>query len=403
MWGKHLWAVLLPNAWVMGDLSNHSAPKTKNFIEGKPMVLNKKAVVLAIHALLYAGGACAQDAAASKSPSPTTLDSVTVTGSHTKGMQVSGVGPVSVISAEDIEASGAASIEVLLQRLPASAGFAGNQTNSYWTSDGWGTAQVNLRGIGVTRTLVLLNGRRIVNGGNGANNAVDLNVIPISMIERIEVLKDGASALYGADAVAGVVNIITKKGLEGSQLGLKYGQAAKGDGEDMAADFTYGAKGERSSMMFGLSWSEGGDVLMASRAPCALGVVGGQLVCTGSSSTTGGRALLVDGTMVNFNQVPGGDGDFYEPYSSRIHNSDSNAVLNAVNPIKRYSASVLGNYEITENIGLFTEFIYSNRKSNQLATPGSLGQYRPLMIGADNPTNPTGQDLTLVRRRLDEA
>lgn len=374
---------------------------TNNFLEGKPMVLNKKAIVIAIHALLYAGVASAQDTA-SGSADAATLDAVTVTGSHIKGAQVSGVGPVSVISAEEIKASGAASVEVLLQRMPASAGFAGNQTNSYWTSDGWGTAQVNLRGIGVTRTLVLMNGRRIVNGGTGANNAVDLNMIPISMIERIEVLKDGASALYGADAVAGVVNIITKKGFEGSELGLKYGETSRGDGEDMSADFTYGTRGERGSMMFGVSWSEGGDVPMASRAPCGMGVVNGELICTGSSSTPGGRALLADGTMVNFNQVPGRDGDFYEPYSSRVHNVNVNTALNAVNPIKRYSVSTLGNYDVTDNVNLFTEFLYSNRKSNQLATPGSLGQFRPMVIAADHPTNPTGQRLTLVRRRLDE-
>src|SRR3546814_11259716 len=71
-------------------------------------------------------------------------------------------------------------------------------------SNGYGTTQVNLRGLGINRTLVLLNGRRIVNGGTGANSSVDLNIIPVALIESVEVLKDGASAIYGADAVAGV-------------------------------------------------------------------------------------------------------------------------------------------------------------------------------------------------------
>jgi outer membrane receptor for ferrienterochelin and colicin len=79
--------------------------------------------------------------------------------------------------------------------LPASAGFGGNQTNAYWADNGYGTAQVNLRGLGINRTLVLLNGRRIVNGGTGANSSVDLNIIPVALIERVEVLKDGASAI----------------------------------------------------------------------------------------------------------------------------------------------------------------------------------------------------------------
>src|SRR3546814_2684608 len=142
------------------------------------------------------------------------MDTVTVTGSHIKRAQISVVGPVTVIDRESIERPGAISVETLLQKLPANAGFAGNQTNAYWASNGYGTAQVNLRGLGIKRTLVLLNGRRLVAGGTGANSSPDLNMIPVSAIARIDVLKDGASAIYGADAVAGVVNIITNRSEE---------------------------------------------------------------------------------------------------------------------------------------------------------------------------------------------
>ncbi|MEN3275724.1 MAG: iron complex outerrane recepter protein [Massilia sp.] len=142
---------------------------------------------------------------------------VQVTGSriNLRQEQVSGVGPVTMIDAETISRSGVISIETLLQRLPSSSGTAGNQSSAYWTSNGYGTTQVNLRGLGIDRTLVLLNGRRVVSGGTGANSPVDLNMIPVAMIERIEVLKDGASAIYGADALAGVVNIITRKAFDG--------------------------------------------------------------------------------------------------------------------------------------------------------------------------------------------
>ncbi len=332
----------------------------------------------------------------------TTLDAVTVTGSHIKRAQIEGVGPVTVIDAEAIQRSGATSVDVLLQRLPASAGFAGNQTNAYWTSNGYGTSQVNLRGLGINRTLVLLNGRRMVNGGTGANSSVDLNAIPVALIERIEVLKDGASAIYGADAVAGVVNIITRRDVDGAEIGVRYGQTLHGDGEDAAYDLAWGRHGERGSLAATLSYAESRAVPMASRAACGLGEVDGRLQCVGSSATVGGRARLADGSVVNFNQTPGGDGDFYEPYAAK-HNFNSNAMLNAVNPIRRLSVAGFGDLQLGEDIRLFSELLYTRRRSNQMATPGSIGQYRAIALAADHPTNPTGQDLVLQRRRLAEA
>ena len=332
----------------------------------------------------------------------TTIDTVTVTGSHIKRAQISGVGPVTVLDREAIQRSGAISIDTLLQRLPAAAGFAGNQTNAYWADNGYGTTQVNLRGLGINRTLVLLNGRRIVNGGTGANSSVDLNVIPIALIERVEVLKDGASAIYGADAVAGVVNIITKKKFDGVEASLRYGPTFQGDGDETAVDLTWGMSGEGGSIMAAVNYTEGGTVNMADRAPCGLGESNGQLVCVGSSTTIGGRAVLADGRRVNFNQDPNGDGDFYETYSPAKHNYNSNPYLNAVNPIKRLSFSSFGNLNLSDDLRLFTELMYTNRRSNQLATPGAIGQYRPINIAANHPTNPTGQDLLLQRRRLQE-
>ncbi|MDP1535426.1 MAG: TonB-dependent receptor plug domain-containing protein, partial [Rubrivivax sp.] len=336
---------------------------------------------------------------------PATAERIEVTGSriNLKQVQISGVGPVTVIDSEAIQRSGAISAETLLQRLPASAGAAGNQTGAYWTSNGYGTTQVNLRGLGINRTLVLLNGRRVVNGGTGANSSVDLNMIPIALIERIEVLKDGASAIYGADAVAGVVNIITKKGLDGGEMAVRFGQTTRGDGDESAVDLAWGFRTAKGSLMTAINYSESGTVEMASRAPCGLGEVSGQLQCVGSSSTLGGRARLANGQRINFNQVPGGNPSFFEPYSADRHNYNSNASLNAVNPIKRLGLSTFGNINLTENTQLFTELLYSHRESTQLATPGTLGLYRIINIAANHPTNPTGQALTLERRRLGEA
>lgn len=369
------------------------------------MYLKSNAMAAAIGSLLCVSvvhSVAAQDAQSPDSKART-LDTVQVTGSHIKRAQLSGVGPVSVVDAEAIERSGATSVETLLQRLPASAGFAGSQSNAYWAENGYGTTQVNLRGLGINRTLVLLNGRRIVNGGTGANSSVDLNVIPVSLIERVEVLKDGASAIYGADAVAGVVNIITKQGFEGAEAVVRYGQTSQGDGEETSVDVSWGVSSERGSLMAAVSYFDSGAVNMASRAPCGLIESDGRLVCSGSSSTIGGRALLADGRRVNFNQVPGGDGDFYEPYSAAKHNYNGNPTLNAVNPIERLSLSVFGDSQLNDSTRAFIEAMYTNRQSRQLATSGGLGVYRPINIAADHPSNPTGQDLLLQRRRLEEA
>ena len=365
------------------------------------MSFQRTPLATAVSLLLCAGFASNLQAQETNSEATTNLETVRVTGSHIKRAQISGVGPVTVIDAETIRRSGATSVDVLLQRMPASAGFAGNQTNAYWAGNGYGTTQVNLRGLGINRTLVLLNGRRIVNGGTGANSSVDLNVIPVALIERIEVLKDGASAIYGADAVAGVVNIITKKEFDGVQLGVRYGQTFQGDGAEKSVDLAWGMTGERGSLMASLNYVEGEAVNMADRQACGLAEVNGKLVCTGSSSTIGGRARLANGRRVNFNQDPNGDGDFYETYSAK-HNFNSYPYLNAVNPIKRLSFSSFGDLELSEDLRMFTELMFTNRRSSQLATAGSLGIYRPVYIAADHPTNPTGQNLELQRRRLQE-
>jgi len=269
--------------------------------------------------LLFAGAAitaamCGMPAAAQEAET-TSVGEIVVTGSRIKRQDISGVGPATVVTGEDIERTGITNVEALLQRLPSSAGAAGNQTNSYWTGNGYGTAQVNLRGLGINRTLTLINGRRIVNGGTGANSAPDLNMIPTAIIGRMDVLKDGASAIYGADAVAGVVNIVTINDFEGLKLSSKYGVTDEGDGQDLSFDLLWGMRGDRGGVTAALTYQKTEAVNLASRAPCGLGEIDGKLACVASATTLGGRAVLPNGQQINFNQIPGGDGDFFEPYN----------------------------------------------------------------------------------------
>jgi outer membrane receptor protein involved in Fe transport len=354
----------------------------------------------AIASFSTAGLAQVDPANDTESESAEASGEIVVTGSRIRRQDLAGVGPATVVTVAQIENTGVVNIETVLQRLPANAGFAGNQTSAYWTGNGYGTAQVNLRGLGIKRTLVLLNGRRLVAGGTGANSSPDLNMIPVVALARTDVLKDGASAIYGADAMAGVVNLVTRTNYEGLGISARQGITAQGDGSDFTADLIWGMRNDRGGFMAAVTYQKTEAVNMASRAPCSLSeTTTGTLSCVNSASTIGGRAVLPNGQQINFNQTPGGNGNFYEPYSAAKHNFNSNPFLNAVNPIERVSTAFFADYELTDNIQAFGEFLYTYRKSNQIASPGTL---RNLSIPASNPTNPTGQNIVLVQRRLAE-
>ena len=345
------------------------------------------------------------ESALQNAPAP---EEIIVTGTRIERADIDSVGPVTVLDAADIAATGISSLEVLLQRLPAVAGFGGNQTNAYWTANGYGTTQVNLRGLGINRTLVLINGRRVVFGGTGANSSVDLSMIPVALIERIEVLKDGASTAYGADAVAGVVNLITKQSFAGLEITGKFGQTEQRDGQERRFDLTWGRAGERGSLMANFSYQENRASPLSDRVPCPL-AANSRSVCRGSSSTIGGRAtlpagarlpdrrVLTENTRINFNQNRGGDGDFYEVFDIARHGFNYNPYFNAVQPIERFTFSAFGRYALTAKHSWFSELTYTRRDSGQPASPATL---RNMAYRADHPTNPTGVDFILERRRL---
>ncbi|MDO6489190.1 TonB-dependent receptor [Colwellia sp. 6_MG-2023] len=332
------------------------------------------------------------------------IEKMTVTGSHIKRADLETASPLSVITAEQIALSGIVNVEDLLQRMSFSAGVAGNATNAYWTSGGYGTAQVNLRGMGIKRTLVLLNGRRMVNGGTGANSSADLNTIPTGIIKRIEILKDGASAIYGADAVAGVVNIITKDDIDGVTFMAKAGASDEGDGEHQEFNLNIGSTFDRGNFILSANYVNTEAVRQSDRIDCAKEEIvhddgTSELSCFGSSTTEGGRALLADGQSVQFNQDTQGDGNAYEAYDSQKHAFTWIPYLNAVSPSQRLNLAATVNYQLTEQVNLFTEAMYSNRQSEQIVTPRSLSS---IYVSKDFDYNPTGQGLELTNRRNTE-
>lgn len=199
-------------------------------------MIQKKQLAIAIAAtFVTVGVAYAQ--------TPQKVEKVEITGSNIKRIDSEGPLPVIVIKREDIEASGKTTVNELLSNLTVVSGGSFSEATNAGNTFAPGTASVSLRGLGVNTTLVLLNGRRIANYGFAQNineNFVDLNSIPVSAIERIEILKDGASAIYGSDAIAGVINVILRKDFSGVEVSASTGFSKAGGGAETRAAVTAG-------------------------------------------------------------------------------------------------------------------------------------------------------------------
>jgi iron complex outermembrane receptor protein len=217
------------------------------------------------------------------------LGTVEVTGSRLKRTDFESAQPVFVVRRDEIERSGLTSIGDLLQNMSV----AGSALNTTFNNGGNGETNIDLRNLGANRVLVLVNGRRWVNGLNSLNtSAVDLNTIPVSIIERIEVLKDGASAIYGSDAIAGVINIITRKNYSGSEIRTQYGSYDEGDGAIQQHAISLGSVGSSTSWFADLSYTRHDEVSAGDRDISKVPLFGTG-VSRGSTGTPEGRFLFV--------------------------------------------------------------------------------------------------------------
>lgn len=330
------------------------------------------------------------------------VDEILVTGSRIKRADIDGVGKVNILTADDFAKVGAVSIDQLLKYSPFTAGAqAGAESNYLSAKEGYGTASVNLRGLGQNRTLVLVNGRRFVAGGSGANSVVDLNGIPVNMVDRIETLLDGSSAIYGADAVAGVVNIITRRSFDGLQLDVSYGATQENDAENSEVNLIFGREFDDKGFVISANYTDRLEARSKDRqfSECFFEEEAGEKFCSGSSSTAGGRGSTATMGNVQFNQDPNGDGDSFVPYSFALHAFDFQEFFNLTAPYDRTNISASGFIDLTANIRLFTENTYSRRNSDTEASPAAFAN---LFFSATYPHNPTGEDLTLRRRMVEE-
>ena len=357
---------------------------------------------------------------------PSSGGEIVVTGSRIRRDPLSQEQPIVFVDQDDIAKTGLNSVNDVLQRLPsAGGGFNSKFNNSGNLGNppdgggvGAGAAEIDLRYLGSRRVLVLVDGIRYVNGASasGVPGSTDLNSIPDSAIERVEVLQDGASAIYGSDAIAGVVNIITKKNQDGFDASAQWGGYGEGDGFTQNYQLSWGNGREGPlEVVVGGNFVSQGAVSTADRSlsrfpfPYADSCnvirnnvqVGG---CSGflpnglyDGSIFGGTVTLIEPVIPG----PTTPADF-RPFVSPDDRFNFGPFNYLQVPLKRYGAFANLKYELADNINFSAKGIYSKRKSKNQAAPLPFGVgveagitpvLDSIVIDATNPFNPFGVDL----------
>ena len=341
---------------------------------------------------------------------------IVVTGSRIQRRDASAVGPLTTLTSQDIAFTAPTSVGDLLQSLP-SVGVSLNSNGTQGTA--FGVSSINLRYLGSAegsgnRTLVLVDGHRWVNavGGRGFRDFVDLNTIPLGIIDRIEVLKDGASAIYGADAIAGVVNIQTKQRVDGFEANVRVGITDRGDNQNLSGYLNWGSRGDRFSVLLSASYNDTKPILSADRAltrralspltapptsPRGLYVLPG-LANNAYFGTPAGFAnnaanaitRLPDVTMIGSGMAA--DNSFRV---ARLPGDDFNTLSQGVyttGPSERIGLFGRATYELAETVTARVEALYNRRESSQLFSPASLDirGSNGFSIARDQAFNPFG-------------
>ena len=310
------------------------------------------------------------------------VQQVMVTGSRIASPNAESPSPMQTLTSADIAASGATNLQELLLKNPTLGTPNVSRTNSNFSTASAGVALVDLRDLGTARTLVLINGRRVVAGVPG-ESAVDLNTIPTDFIERVELLTGGASATYGSDAVAGVVNIILKRNFNGLLADASIGESAKGDDAKRKLALTFGTSSAdgNSNVMGHFGYSRQGSVFSRDRERSAI-----DQFSTGVLN--GDPADLLKVTRPFFSSfAPQGRFFFPDPVDPKItrsytYDAQGNPIPFSTNgsatspatgfnrsafraiavPTERYLFAATGNLALNENHSAFFEGTYASTK-----------------------------------------
>jgi len=334
------------------------------------------------------------------------LDHIDVVGSHLRRVDLETQHPVLVIEREALLRTGLNDVGDILQTITSN----GQTLNRNVNNGGNGEARLNLRSLGDNRTLVLLDGRRFVAGLEGA---VDLTAIPLALVERVEVLRDGASAIYGSDAIAGVVNIVTRREYTGGEASVQIGGNDRGDGDSRSIDLTYGLKRDRWNVAAGASYSKDDPIFARDRDISRLPYFGLPLEATGSFTTPytrliresgGGYVRLIDGRSGTSAQ----DFRAFDPATDGYNYTLQNYLKT---PQERRALFAQARYAFSPLLALNANVLRTERRSSQqLAEP--VVSFSPFLldangnsigIAADNVYNPFGEAMVAGSRRFVEA
>lgn len=378
------------------------------------MRLSNKELYKAIRAGLAVGlvglvGVTGSAVAQSDQDDARTLDRVEVVGSRIKRVEAETSQPIFTVTQEDIQASGLTSIGDVIQQLTANGSALGTTINN----GGDGSTRVALRNLGTARTLVLVNGRRWVNTDTGGS--VDLNTIPTAAIESIQVLKDGASAIYGSDAIAGVVDIRLKSNFSGAEMSASWGEFDEGDGRRQKYDFIVGFDGDRGNVMIGAGYVKEDPIMAGDRAISAVptyGLPATDINWAGASGVSPNARLIVP-SLGQMYLIPGRSGSSVEdfrPFNSTTDGYNFAPENYLQTPQKRTSFFMNGRYNVIDGVEFYTQATFNERVSEQLlaAFPSSGGAFNTspafnsIVVSADNVYNPFGEDIVGYGRRLTE-
>ena len=322
------------------------------------------------------------------------VEEVIVTGSKIKKSIFDSSKPLEIVSADAIERTGLNNIGDVLQNISSSDGT-GIRPVTTLTNGGDGSNEISLRNLGSGRTLVLIDGRRWVTDAFGS---VDMQTIPSSIISRVEILKDGASSIYGSDAVAGVINIITKKNLDGFELRAMNGEYEAGYGAQNQVSLTFGSTSERSSNILNLSFADqapifAGEIPRASQPYYGCTNLPGTGTGPENSPTNLGPNNAQNSGFGNFAPANSGlcgssypaygrffnTGLYLQPGKSGANIEDfipwSNAgrynyapVNHVQNPVDRIGLYAYSDFEISDDLTAYVQVVYSkSKRDNQLA------------------------------------